>query len=429
MKKEPKETIDWDRVQTGLGVRRRGTAVTWIVQCRVDGKTIRRRLAAFEEMTRAEARAAAKEQIAALRSGQEVPQCATVAAFAVKYLEDCKLRWKPATRRSHSKDFQKNILPVFGEHNVADLSRGDVADWLSNLTIAKGSKARCLAVLSGMMRHAEICELREPGQNPCKGMRRRKDDYEAQYLTKAEYRRVARSLEIERNAHPEAVAAIWFCVFTGCRKGEAIALRWDWLDGVRINHPDAKAGPRSIWMGKTARRIVAAQSREGEFIFAVAGNPISDGTLWKVWHRVRDRAKLPGLRLHDLRHSFAAVAISNGVGMRTLAGLLGHSSLSSTKGYAKFEKAAKSASAERVATHITDLLGGRLPERPAPVHKPRKRRSSGPTCKDRDLAKRFRKSRLGFHGFCEAESVDPAKLKRVLRADRKQAEQERGAWV
>ena len=189
------------------------------------------------------------------------------------------MRWKRATRRSHGNDVQKYILPFRGRHKVADLSRGDVAEWLSNLTIAHGSKARSLAVLSGMMRHAEICELREPGQNPREGMRRRKDDYEAHYLTKAEYRRVARSLEIERNAHPEAVAAIWFCVFSGCRKGEAIALRWDWLDGVRINHPDAKAGPRSIWMGKTAQKIVAAQSREGEFIFAVAGNPISEGTL------------------------------------------------------------------------------------------------------------------------------------------------------
>jgi hypothetical protein len=214
-----------------------------------------------------------------------------------------------------------NIAPTLGDIRIADLTRVDVIRWLDELVIAPGSKNRSMAVLSGILRHSELFDIRPPGSNPCKGMLRCKTSFKAMYLTHAEYGCLGAAFRSLENAEPDVVALMRFLALTGARRGEARALQRDRLDGPRFALPESKSGPRSIWLGSDALALLNRRERNGIFVFGRGNKQIPDSRLDKVWKEVRVRCNLQRLRMHDLRHSFASVAIVNGVGTH-MSGLL-----------------------------------------------------------------------------------------------------------
>ncbi len=76
---------------------------------------------------------------------------------------------------------------------------------------------------------------------------------------------------------------------------------------------------------------------------------------------VRKKARLNGLRIHELRHSFASIALGRGESMRTVAGLLGHSEVQTTLGYAHLVEAPVKEATERVSSYIASQI---KPHRP-----------------------------------------------------------------
>jgi hypothetical protein len=81
-----------------------------------------------------------------------------------------------------------------------------------------------------------------------------------------------------------------------------------------------------------------------------------DSSLDRVWRAVRRQAGLDGLRLHDLRHSYASVAVGSGEELRTVAVLLGHSQMVTTMGYAHLVEQPVMAAAQRIDHHLSDAL-------------------------------------------------------------------------
>ena len=159
---------------------------------------------------------------------------------------------------------------------VVDVTRAKVLTFRDALPIGNGSKNRVTAVLSGIMRHAELLDLRRAGSNPCKGLRRRSTGFKATYLTHAEFKALGRTLTDVREAHPEAAALIRFLALSGCRKGEAQSLRWDWYDGGRVALSEAKSGPRSIWLGMAARDLLDEMPHGSCFIDGLDDRPLQD---------------------------------------------------------------------------------------------------------------------------------------------------------
>ena len=213
-----------------------------------------------------------------------------------------------------------------------------------------------------MMRHAEILGLRPPGSNPCQGLRRRKNRFEVHRLSQQDYARLGEALRRVEDTEPAIAALIRFLALTGCRKSEARLLQWDMLDANRAALPDSKTGPRAIWLGKAALALTAEQPLTCDFVFSIKDKPISPARIAKVWNTVRNESALPTLRLHDLRHGFASAAISSGEPLRTVSGLLGHSELQTTAGYAQFAEAPVRQAAERVAEHLERSLSQRAPK-------------------------------------------------------------------
>ncbi|MEO1459776.1 MAG: site-specific integrase, partial [Pseudomonadota bacterium] len=148
-----------------------------------------------------------------------------------------------------------------------------------------------------------------------------------------------------------------FLALTGARRGEALGLDWDMIDGPRAVLPDSKTGPRTIWLGAPARALLATLPRTSSPRVFPGQNARTAKTLTTVWHRVRARAGLAGVRLHDLRHGFAATGVGQGEAARTIQGLLGHADLDTTLGYARLAEAPVAAAASRVGKRLSTALG------------------------------------------------------------------------
>lgn len=148
-----------------------------------------------------------------------------------------------------------------------------------------------------------------------------------------------------REAKASGVFELYYIeLATGLRRGELLGLKWEDIDleqgtltvrrqVARING-DVTEAPlktknsyRSVSIGADAVEILKAQREKvgGEYVFpSASGGPISPDSVLNMLHRVLKRANLPKVRFHDLRHTFATLALQNGVDVKTVSGMLGH---------------------------------------------------------------------------------------------------------
>ena len=224
---------------------------------------------------------------------------------------------------------------------------------------------RCVDILVKMFNLAEQWEMRPPGRNPCRSVRRYKvDPHKERFLTPAELARLGRTLDIapaKRLASRHAAAAIRLLVLTGCRRNEIMGLAWDDLDfeAGEMRLRDSKTGGRIVPMPPAASEVLAALPR-------VAGNPWvfpgrKKGTrqvnINDSWDRIRRHAGLDDVRLHDLRHTFASRALAIGEGLPMIGKLLGHNKIETTARYAHLARESVRASTAKVAESIgADIL-------------------------------------------------------------------------
>ena len=228
-----------------------------------------------------------------------------------------------------------------------------------------GAANRVLALLSKMLALAEQWGLRDPGTNPVRGLERFREKRRERHLTPAELSRlgdVLRQVERERTEHPSSVALVRLLLLTGARRGEVLGLRWtqiDWQAGsVRL--ADSKTGPKTLYLSDAARAVLAFLPRpEGNpwcLPGRVSGRPLVNPQ--KPWRRIRTAAGLDDVRLHDLRHTYAAVAARGGLSLPMIGALLGHSEPQTTQRYAHLVGNPVQAAAEQVGEAIRRALGG-----------------------------------------------------------------------
>ena len=355
-----REAVLWDSAAPGLGLRARPNGrKTWIVHRRCNGSVVKRTLGALDALTVEDARHAARALIADAETGGAVMAVPTVQAFAPAFLADCAERWKPATRETYAHTVRRWILPAFGNRPVDAIGPKDVRNWHDDISATyPGSANWALASMSSMMKHAEALGLRREDSNPCKGLRRRKTGFEAHYLTDDEFAALGRALDDAEADCPVAVAALRFLLYTGARKSEALRLKWEHVHGDRAVLPDSKTGPRTIWLASSARAVLAAQFRRMDCPWVFASPCGGPANVDREWNAIRAAAGLPTLRLHDLRHSHAAVAVNGGEGLRTVAGLLGHADIKTTFGYAHLAEDSVFDAANRVSRGLADMLDG-----------------------------------------------------------------------
>ncbi len=146
-------------------------------------------------------------------------------------------------------------------------------------------------------------------------------------------------------------------LFTGCRRGEILHLKWKDVGDEVLDLSDSKTGPRRVYLNSAARNIIENQPRtDSPFVFASPGDlsrPLSRSM--PLWYFVRERAGIGDVRLHDLRHNLASHAVMQGVPLPTVAKLLGHRQVSMTLRYAHVHDTEVEAAAERIGRIITNI--------------------------------------------------------------------------
>jgi integrase len=170
--------------------------------------------------------------------------------------------------------------------------------------------------------------------------------------------------------NPAVVASIRLLVLTGCRKSEVLTLKWEHVDFDRnsLRLPESKTGAKVVPLGSPAVMLLNELPR-------LEGNPyVLPGALPNkhliglphAWERVRERAGLQDVRLHDLRHSFASAAAAAGDSLVIIGKLLGHRDAKTTLRYAHLADDPLRAAADRVSTRIAASMT-RKPHRGAEI--------------------------------------------------------------
>lgn len=285
-----------------------------------------------------EAREMARDVLAAARRGDDPTRsrkAPTVAQLAERFMDEHAGRLKPGTRTNYRILWDKHILPRIGGTRVADMKRADVQRLHDAMRDTPHNANRALEVISKAMNLAEVWGWRDEGTNPCRHVQAYQELHRQRTLTDAELARLWAVLdEYEADQAVPAAQLVRLLLLTGCRLGEWLNARWDWIDFERalLRLPDSKTGARDVHLPAEALDILEILPRTSLFVLpGTTGGPI--GGIQKIWRRIRTAAGIQELRLHDLRHTVGSLGHRAGLTQRQIADLLGHRQMATTARY------------------------------------------------------------------------------------------------
>lgn len=366
------DRFHWDRDLPGFGVRVRATGRKFFVaQFRAGGRVRRMTLGPVTAMTPDVARTRAMALLAEAKAGGDPAmqrdadrRAATVRLLGQRFLKDYVLdHCKESTAREYQRSVELFIDPRIGGRKVTEIQRKDIAELHHAMRKTPYQANRTLGVLSKMFNMAEVWGLRPDGSNPCLHVKRFKEEKRERFLSAEEFRRLGAVLDeilTDGSETRSAVVAIRLLMLTGCRLSEIQKLQWAHvdLDAGELNLPDTKTGGRAVPLAPSAVRLLESLPRDDDNPWVIAGRKpgghLTD--LQHPWRRIRERAKLPDVRIHDLRHSFASRALALGEGLPMIGKLLGHTQVQTTARYAHLARDTVKASAARIGDSIDNDL-------------------------------------------------------------------------
>ncbi|MEZ9069332.1 tyrosine-type recombinase/integrase [Vibrio atlanticus] len=267
---------------------------------------------------------------------KEILPSITLKAFGQEFFKRYPRHWKSRTLIKNESAFRLQIAPYLGDREVQSIVRNDVEQWFAQLSHVKGSANQALVLLSVMMQQCEMWEYRPKNTNPCRGFKRYKEGGVERYLSKNELRQLWRVLDTLEGDNPAKVMIIRLLIYTGCRSSEVRTLQWKEYRGGHWHLLDSKTGAKTVYLCSQVRAYLDAWQSESPYLFPTPCNtqPISTNQLGIFWRQARQLAGLEGVRLHDLRHTYASIAIQSKVNLIVLSRLLGHAEAETTLKYA-----------------------------------------------------------------------------------------------
>ncbi|KQZ17748.1 site-specific integrase [Caulobacter sp. Root1472] len=258
-----------------------------------------------------------------------------------------------------------HLEPTFGNMKVAAIGRDDVEAFIRSKQNRKGAANRAVALLSTMMNFAIRWEQR--ADNPCRLVRRYEELPKERALTPKEVAKLRSALDADHDTI--GAEAIRFLILTGARRGEVLQATWSQFrinDGAMVwvvpreNLKALAKGQRELVrpLAKEAVALIRAREKfrgnDTDLVFpSLLGSDQGRYDLNAIWKRVTTRSGLVGVRVHDLRHSFASAAFNAGLPLDMIGKVLGHADVRTTQRYAH----ANRASLQLVADTVSDFYG------------------------------------------------------------------------
>jgi integrase len=385
----------------GFGVRVRSTGgMSYIVQYKAGtgrgAPTRRVTLGGVGRMTPEQARKAAEKVLGSVAHGEDpaadktrerrgLPISVVIPVFLKDHME---AKRKASTAAAYRDLLERIVSPAIGHMKLGTVTRLDIARLHSSLRKTPVTANRTLAVIGSLYSFAVKAGYVAEGFNPARGIEKYPEKGRERFLTGEELARLGDALRLagttglpwqvnetkaraeqlvkENNRRtvldPFAVAAIRLLILTGARLREILHARWGNVDFERgiIHLPDSKTGKKPIYLSAAALAVLTVLPR-------LEGNPniiagMKDGAprvdLKKPWAAITKAAGLEGVRLHDLRHSFASVGAGASLGLPIIGKLLGHTQAATTHRYAHLDADPVRRAAETIGATIAAAMGG-----------------------------------------------------------------------
>ena len=228
--------------------------------------------------------------------------------------------------------------------------------WFASLHATPAAADRSTPVLSVILRQAEVYGYRPEGSNPCIGIKRYRRRNRERFLNHGEIRRLSHVLDRGFAKRPLLTTVLRLLLLTGCRRSEILSIQWsDYREG-KLYLRDSKTGPRTVWLSSPARRILDGLPRSSSWVFPSprGKHHLSADALARFWWAIRSEAGIEDVRLHDLRHTYASVALAHGETVLTIGRLLGHNSPATTLKYTHLADA----SVHEASESLVSILNG-----------------------------------------------------------------------
>lgn len=396
------DVVYWDDDLAGFGLRVRPSgARSFVFAYRTGGGRRGRQrkmtLGTVGNLTPDGARKAAQDASNAVGRGKDpaADKMAQRADMAVAELIEIYLRDGPASRpakkasswASDAANLRRHVAPRLGRRLVGTLTKADgerlQADISAGRTrapvTAAGAKrrgrvrvtggkavaARATAAFRAMLTWA--VDRKHAKANPLAGIRLNKLKGRERILSDAELARLsetAAAMEAE-GVNAKGLTIVRLLALTGARRDEVASLRRGFLDFDRgvARLPDSKTDEKIIPLGAPALAMLAAwlersSGDRDDYVFpAERGDGHYQGTP-KVWRDLRKRARLPGVRLHDLRHGFASIGVGMGQSLFIVGKMIGHRRTQTTERYAHMQADPVRVAADQVARRVADAMRG-----------------------------------------------------------------------
>jgi integrase len=280
----------------------------------------------------------------------------TVRMYLDQWLTEKSREVKPQTAEDYRYQLERYVTPIIGRLELSKLTPlkvqamcGELADRISAQRANK-----CRRVLSGALSQAVRWQLIP--RNPCDAVKPLKvPKTEMQLWTPEE---AARFLDSTR-AH-RLFALFYLAMSTGMRRGELLGLRWqdigeNWLyvrqsvvdqrGHIMITTPKTEKGERRVALSpdvmevmrhhlerqKTERHLLGIAWPDTGLVFtSEVGTLLHPRNFTRTWHTLQKNAGVRKVKLHDLRHLHASMAIKSGIDPKVLADRLGHARASFT---------------------------------------------------------------------------------------------------
>lgn len=281
----------------------------------------------------------------------------TVADFCKDYLHYARQHGKKSVRDDEIR-LEKEVIPRFGKLKMTDITTRDVQAMHAQLR-TKLAPATCNRYLSIVQRLFSVAiDWGIVEKNPARAVKKyQENNARERYLAKDELARFLEALDTLENR--SIANGLKFLLMTGVRKNEAFRLRWEHVDreAGTVFLADTKSGKsRTVILNVLAREVVevmwSARADDAPWVFPGKrkGRPVVSPQ--KPFEEACRIAGIERLRIHDLRHSFASLAINSGASLYDVQKLLGHASSQMTQRYAHLEDTSVRKATEQVAHQI-----------------------------------------------------------------------------
>ena len=327
------------------------------------------------ELTVEQARSLAQDWLAEVRRGgdpghdkAEARMAPMVKELCGRFMEDhSKLHNKPSTQHSYQYQIDHFIIPAFGSKKAHEVTRYDIIALMKRMEKSPTQANRVLSLARKMFNLAELWGCRSDGSNPCRHVPKYPEKGSTRFITDEQMVKLFAYLdksEAESLEHPIYLLAVRLQFEFAARMSEVLLLQWNWLDlpNSRVVWPDSKTGDMSKPLSEEGRRLLSNAPRYGDSPYVCPAildhkKPLSSGSYYQAWRRFLDRAGVPKVGTHGIRHRSATDIANSGIPAKVGMALTAHKTVAMFMRYVHTEDDPVRKAAELVTSRRKLVVG------------------------------------------------------------------------